>query len=107
MEFYGISACKQNSPALHPIFMKLSKYPYYPSKTTPIENRHGWVISGVLGGVKGVISEWRMTNKAKGFRRVLQLALVKYLSKTTYTAAISWNFFRVTKHFLKSAKVKI
>ena len=124
-------ACKQHSSfVLHPIFIKLSKYLYYPSKTNPIENRHGWVILrcsgrckrwnfmefrlvnkiapplyirfwwnfqnifithlrqtllkivtvgwfwGVLGGVKGVISEWRMTNKAKGFRRVLQLALV-------------------------------
>ena len=56
MEFYGISACKQNSSsAFHPILMKLTKYLYYPSKTNPIANRHGWVISGVLGGVKGGI----------------------------------------------------
>ena len=53
MEFYGISACKQNSSsALHPILMKLSKYLHCPSKTNPIENRHSWVILGYSGRCK-------------------------------------------------------
>ena len=40
-------ACKLNSSfVFHPISIKLSEYLYYPSKTNPIENRHGWVILG-------------------------------------------------------------
>ena len=53
MEFYRILACKQNSSFyFHPILIKLSEYLFYPSKTNPIENRHGWVILGCSGRCK-------------------------------------------------------
>ena len=65
MEFHGISACKQNSSsALHPIFIKLSKYLNYPCKINPIENRHGWVILGCSGRCKRWnFMEFRLVNK--------------------------------------------
>ena len=65
MEFYGISACKQNSSfVFHPILIILSEYLFYPSETNPIENRHGWVILGCSGRCKrSNFTEFRPVNR--------------------------------------------
>ena len=57
--------CKHNSSfVFHPILMKLSKYLFYPSKTNPIENRHGWVILGCSGRCKRWnFTEFRLENR--------------------------------------------
>ena len=58
-------ACKQNSSfVFHPISIKLSEYLYYPSKTNPIENRHGWVILGCSGRCeRRNFTEFRLVNR--------------------------------------------